>query len=222
MRRDPDELFVCLDLGGVVIRHCRSWEEGCAAAGLKNRDPDRMAQMELMMERRTLNDAHQRGEISPEQFWQGVSESTGGLYTPEEVEHLHLSWILEEYEFVPELVRELASTPGVRTGCLSNTNEAHWTRATRYDGGPLTNCAAVKHMEILLASHEMGCVKPDEAIYEKAERISGYPGERIVFFDDLDRNIDAAKARGWRAHKIDHEGCPATQMRKVLTGMEIL
>ena len=26
--------LVCFDLGGVVIRICRSWEEGCAAAGL--------------------------------------------------------------------------------------------------------------------------------------------------------------------------------------------
>ena len=132
------------------------------------------------------------------------------------------NWVGGKLPLHPQVQISICSERGVRTGCLSNTNEAHWTRATRYDGGPLTNCAAVKHMEILLASHEMGCVKPDEAIYEKAERISGYPGERIVFFDDLDRNIDAAKARGWRAHKIDHEGCPATQMRKVLTGMEIL
>ncbi len=31
--------LVCFDLGGVVIRICRTWAEGCAAAGLEVRDP---------------------------------------------------------------------------------------------------------------------------------------------------------------------------------------
>ena len=26
--------IVCFDWGGVILRHCRSWQEGCAAAGL--------------------------------------------------------------------------------------------------------------------------------------------------------------------------------------------
>jgi len=31
--------MVCFDLGGVLIKHCRTWREGCAAAGLRLRVP---------------------------------------------------------------------------------------------------------------------------------------------------------------------------------------
>jgi 2-haloacid dehalogenase len=42
--------------------------------------------------------------------------------------------------------------------------------------------------------------KPDPAIYALAERRFGYPPEAMLFVDDSLPNVDAARARGWRAH----------------------
>ena len=43
-------------------------------------------------------------------------------------------------------------------------------------------------------------IKPDAAFYEMLETETGFSGEEIIFFDDRQANIDAAKARGWQAH----------------------
>jgi len=62
-----------------------------------------------------------------------------------------------------------------------------------------------------LASHELGAVKPDEEIHRKAERLLEAAPAEILFFDDTEENIDAARAFGWNAELIDHAGDPAAQ-----------
>jgi len=177
---------------------------------------------ELVMKRRDMNHAHQKGELAPEDFWEAIAEATDGLYTPEEIEHLHHSWLLDEYEGVTELIEELASIERVTLACLSNTNIPHWERSTLYRGGALNSLPIMDHLTHKMVSHEMGAAKPDARIYEIAEEITGFQGERFVFFDDLEENIAAAAARGWAAHLIDHEACPATQMRAALVGACVL
>lgn len=221
MATDTQHLLMCFDLGGVVVRHCRSWEEGCASAGLDVREPDRLNTPELRARRRALNDAHQRGQLDHPTFWQAIAQATEHLYTVEEVERLHHAWLLDEYEGVAEIVRELDASDHLTTACLSNTNVPHWELSTRYNGGPLSAVEAVIHMEHRLVSHELGTAKPDAKIYELTERATGFAPDTIVFFDDLIENIDAASSRGWRAHHIDHESCPATQIRTALSEMGI-
>ena len=43
-------------------------------------------------------------------------------------------------------------------------------------------------------------MKPDSAIYDAAEQAAEVAVESILFLDDRQENIDAANARGWRAH----------------------
>lgn len=52
-------------------------------------------------------------------------------------------------------------------------------------------------------SFEIGAVKPNDEIYAFAEKHSGIKPENILFFDDGEQNIAAAKARGWHACLID-------------------
>ena len=73
----------------------------------------------------------------------------------------------------------------------------------------------------LHASHLLGLLKPDEAIYRAFERASGFDGtdgrpEEILFFDDLEENVEAARACGWSSVRVDHTGDPAEQMRREL------
>lgn len=54
--------------------------------------------------------------------------------------------------------------------------------------------------DVLVFSASLGVAKPDPAIYEAVEGALELPGEQLVFFDDRPVNVEAARARGWRAH----------------------
>lgn len=50
-----------------------------------------------------------------------------------------------------------------------------------------------------LVSGRIGLVKPEAAMFERAERAFGLEPARTLFFDDVQANVDAAAARGWQA-----------------------
>lgn len=52
-------------------------------------------------------------------------------------------------------------------------------------------------------SYELGCLKPDPLIYEKALSIFKLPANEVVLFDDMLENVEAAKAAGWNALHYD-------------------
>lgn len=49
-------------------------------------------------------------------------------------------------------------------------------------------------------SGEMGVTKPDPRIYEMVEEGCGLPPESLLFTDDREENVEAARIRGWRTH----------------------
>ncbi len=204
--------LVCFDLGGVIMRICRDWTEGCAAAGLDVREPDRFARSHLKARRRDLARAYQCGEVTCELFFAGIAESTDGLYTAEEIQRVHDAWILEEYAGVLELVQSLNGLASVQTACLSNTNHSHWQSML----GGSSRSPALHEMHTKIASQVIGLVKPDEGAYRAVEQATGFEPGSIVFFDDTEENIDAARSFGWAAHQIDPGADPAAQMRTAL------
>ena len=64
--------------------------------------------------------------------------------------------------------------------------------------------------------------KPDPAIYAEFERLAGVRGDGILFFDDRAENVDAARRRDWRAHRIDPESDPIAQVREHLRRYGVL
>lgn len=197
---------VVFDLGGVLVRICRSWREGCAAAGLPVR-----AEMDsdgVMSRVRSVFAAYDEGRVSCEEAFERLSEAVGGAYSPEELARLHDAWLIGVYEGVEGLVDELASA-GVTTGVLSNTNHRHWTRM-RASYGVL---GRITHPH---ASHLLRVRKPDEGIYRLFEERTGASAAQMIFFDDLEENVEAAARRGWFAHRVDFAGDTAAQMRGVL------
>ncbi len=199
--------LVCFDLGGVIVRICRTWEEACAAAGLGVRHDDSFHAPDHLHQRRALHRQHECGEVASAEYWGRMSRVIGGVYAPEEVELIHQSWILGEYGGIAELVERLSSLADVETACLSNTNEAHWRLLT---GGP--HHRAVSHLHHRVASHEIKQAKPDEAAYRYVERLTTRRAGEILFFDDMPENIDAARSIGWRAELIDHTGDTTAQI----------
>ncbi|MCL4210846.1 MAG: HAD family phosphatase [Phycisphaeraceae bacterium] len=185
----------CFDLGGVLIRICRTWAEGCARVGLPVRDPQRRE--ETVQERQQVVYDYQTGRIDGPTFAQRLSEILRGAYTPEEVMNVHRAWVIEEYQGVAEALDRLKQA-GLRTACLSNTNDAHWRGLWDY---PVMN-----RLDVPLASHLLGLHKPDHAIYRAAEARFGAKGSSVLFFDDLEPNVAAAREVGWDAVHVNHAG----------------
>jgi FMN phosphatase YigB (HAD superfamily) len=202
--------LVAFDLGGVLVRICGDMAHGCRVAGVTPRaepvpvDPGRM---------RELTDAHQRGELDHADFLRGVSQCLGGSLDVDEVGRVHDAWILGEYEGVSDLLQGLRAR-GAATACLSNTNASHWVQLHRmaFFGG-------LDHRH---ASHELGLVKPDPRIFQAFERRIGRSGADIVYFDDLEENVQAAAHAGWQAHRVDPRIQTVPQIRAVLRAQGIL
>lgn len=211
--RRPD--LVVFDLGGVLIRICRSWAEACAAAGLDVRPAS--TDESASRRRHELARRHGIGQIDSDAYFRLLSESMHGLYTPDEVRRIHDAWLLGEYAGVHELIADIKAA-GVATGVLSNTNHAHWVRLVPPSHGGLHEFKAPGLVDRLHASHLLGVAKPDAAIYHAFHRTAGLAvrPDAILFFDDLEENVAAARACGWQAELVDYTGDTAAQMRSFL------
>jgi len=201
--------LICFDLGGVVIRHCRSWQEGCAAAGIPfdaDRSPDHphhAAARHDLVHRLTT------GSLDPDGFVRAVAGLTDGHTSEDDARRVHERWITGEHHGVGAVIDEL-NHAGIRTSCLSNTDAVHWAWMER-------NSPAFRSIRIRHASHLLGMAKPDPRIFARFAELAGAHPADIVLFDDLQPNVDAAHAAGWRAYRIDHLGCTATQLRLIMS-----
>lgn len=205
--------MVCFDWGGVLLRHWRSWEEGCRAAGLEVRGATATA--EWSARRKPLAQAYQTGRVTCDEFFAKLREAVEGLYSAEELRRIHDAWLIDEYEGVGEIVGRLAREGRAATGMLSNTNASHWRRqfANGEKAADFPTPALLTHRH---ASHLLGRAKPGAEIYEAFEHATGFRGRSILFFDDLRENIEAAARLGWRGVLIDHEGETAPQIGRAL------
>jgi len=205
---------VCFDWGGVILRICRSWAEGCAAAGLPVRGDSGSAGVKTR--RKSASELYQRGLLSTSEFLDALREAVGGVYSVGELARIHDAFLIEEYPGVDRVVDQLLHTPGVQTGMLSNTNDLHWRRQNPETGANQTHFPTAARLQHRHASHLLKLAKPDHEIYQAFENHSGFRGAEVLFFDDLEENIGAAKALGWRAEQIDHTGDTAAQIRNHL------
>lgn len=210
--------MVVFDLGGVLVRICRSWEEACHRAGVPVRDGwDRE---DARAARKEASRAYHDGGLSTEAFCDRLVATAPGLYSPDEVRRVHDAWLIAEYEGVRELIDDLHAR-GVVTGVLSNTNAAHWARLhTPGEHAPFGVVCKVRHA---YASHLMRLSKPDVACFRAFETSVGAAAQRgVVFFDDLEENIAGAEAAGWRGVLVDHTRETAAPMREALRRLGVV
>jgi FMN phosphatase YigB (HAD superfamily) len=223
--------MVVFDLGGVLVRICRSWQEACDAAG-QPYHPE-MRSPELLEARKAISRRHEIGELECDAFFAAMAASTRGMYTEPQVRAIHGAWLLGEYDGVGTLVDDLHHA-GVRTGVLSNTNHAHWVQLmpARWHGGrvpvgvedllPAAGYPTLGKIHAPHASHLLGHAKPNPEIHRAFEQAANVSREQLLFFDDLPDNVAGAKAAGWTVEQVDHTGDTAAQMRAALRRRGIL
>jgi putative hydrolase of the HAD superfamily len=107
--------------------------------------------------------------------------------------------------YVGELDQEMfhwfaGQRPARLTGIVSNSNPGAREAERCWGFEAIT--------DDLVYSHEVGLRKPDPRIYAvAAERLGVLPHE-IVFLDDVEVNVEAARAAGW--HAVAHVTTPAS------------
>ncbi|MFM8640755.1 MAG: HAD-IA family hydrolase [Planctomycetota bacterium] len=201
--------LVVFDLGGVVVRICRGWDEACAAAGIDARPlRDPRSHGHLIA---PVVHAHQRGAMECDRYAAELASIVGGV-TAQEARRVHDAWILGDYPGIAQAIDRIHAA-GVDTACLSNTDASHWEQLHSSD--------AFRRIRRRHASHLLGLVKPDAAIYRAFERHAGAAPADIVFFDDLPENVDAARACGWNAVQVDHAGDTAAQVLDALRALGV-
>lgn len=208
--------IVCFDAGGVLVRICRSWEEGCARAGIAARALALPPGAEARRAR--LHDDYQRGRMECGEYCRKFASLTDGVFSEREIRAVHDAWILGEYSGARTIVERLNGVPGLATALLSNTDESHWKHPAMM-GSDSSAVSRVRHPH---ASHLLGYAKPDPAIYRAFELACGASAGEVLFFDDREDNILAARGSGWHAVRIDPDGDTASQVERAARELALL
>lgn len=182
---DADALL--FDLGRVVLdidfsRVVRCWARhaGCEPTQLGPR-----------FIRDELYRRHEKGEVSDAAFFAGLRSSLGIEIS--DAQFLE-GWNAIFVGVIPGINQLLArAATRLPLYAFSNTNVPH---VAHFSG---QYAKVLGHFREIFLSSTIGLRKPDAEAYDHVVQAIGVPAERIVFFDDLDENIDGARQRGLKA-----------------------
>jgi len=81
---------------------------------------------------------------------------------------------------------------------VSNTNQLHIDFVRE-------NYGVLDYFDHRVLSYEVGALKPDRKIFERAIAVSGHPAGALFFTDDREENVEAANQLGIHAHQFKTE-----------------
>ncbi|MDA0262232.1 MAG: HAD family phosphatase [Proteobacteria bacterium] len=138
---------------------------------------------------------YDRGRCSSAEFAAGMVAHYALAMDADEFLANFRTWVPGPHAGALDLVRATKAS-GVVTACLSNTNEAHWTA----DNGL---ARFVEQFDHCFLSFEIGHVKPESGAFAHVTEALGCRPPEILFLDDVQVNIDAARAFGIDANYAD-------------------
>ena len=176
-----------LDLGGVAAR----WHPERRLTALAQLSGLPEATIDQLVFESGFDDAGERGRFTPDLFLAELRTLLGLTGDGAGPDELRAAWA-SAYEPAGPVLR-LASGARCTTALLTNN-------------GPLLE-AALEHeladvgraFDQHLFSWRLGAAKPDPAAFGAAADALGVAPERILFADDSQANVDAARAAGWQA-----------------------
>jgi putative hydrolase of the HAD superfamily len=120
-----------------------------------------------------------------------------------------VAWVNAPLPGAQELLKQVR--PGIVRATLSNTNVLHWSRI-------MHDMGFQPHFDHHFASHLIDRIKPDHDAFEHVAATVGFEPREILFVDDNQINVDAARAFGMQA-----ERCVGTvELRSVLLDRGLL
>lgn len=202
---------VCFDLGGVLVQIRPTWQQAVDSCGLSAEIDEHLLDDQPEFRQ------YQLGSIDDDTYLTAISKMLFGKDTEVEMaKQVHNAILVGPYPGTFDLVKEIQEL-GIDTGCLSNTNSIHWKKLNDPAFTP-----AIARLHHKLGSQIEHVAKPDPEIFRRFEHLSGVKKDEIVYFEDTDRYVEAAKSLGWTAHKIDPSKSTVSQMRTFLKTFDLL
>ena len=183
------------DLGGVIINLDR---QRCvdALTALGDEKADEM--LDLSVQRGTLMDLEE-GKISPSDFFKRMRQKIGIAVSDEEIVHALNELLIGIPLDRLTLLRKLRQRFNVMM--LSNTNPIMFDTK-------IAECFAQEGLSItdyfddVYLSYRLKSCKPDIAIFKKVIELSRIVPQETLFFDDSQKNLDAAASLGFKTFLV--------------------
>ncbi|MDA1269537.1 MAG: HAD family phosphatase [Bacteroidetes bacterium] len=196
MKNWPDVDFIIFDLGNVLI----DIDYHQAMDLMKSALPNTMHDLVDHCYASDFHKAYEKGQLSSADFRQEFRSYFQINWSDAEVDYYWNSLLGSIPTHRLELVRALKSQ--YQVGIFSNTNEIHIEAV-------YAQFRAEHHMENfdslfdwVFYSHEMGLAKPHQDIYRQLLLELGTTADRVLFFDDLQANVDGAASIGIQAIQV--------------------
>lgn len=137
-----------------------------------------------------MNEQYKRGLMTGEEYWQWALKEWGLKMSVKEVVDLLISGY-DVNKKAQKLARKLRQK-GIKTAlCSNNFPERVKGLNKRFD--------FLKEFDVMVLSYEIGALKPEKKIYKELIRQSGVKPEEILYSDDRQDVIEAAKSLGVNA-----------------------
>ncbi|MEE9343531.1 MAG: HAD-IA family hydrolase [Gammaproteobacteria bacterium] len=182
---DVDVLL--FDLGGVIInidfdRAVHYWATG-------SEEPFEKIKAKFTVDENYRR--HERGEISSEAFFRRLRQTLGIDLSLDEMAAGWNALIIDEVQGIAQLLDAIPCDKSLYA--FSNINPAHLDSCWSLCADVLTR------FEKIFASSEIGRRKPEPDAYQRVISALGVPAQKILFFDDLIENVEAARRSGMQS-----------------------
>lgn len=186
---------ILLDLGGVLL-DIRSNEEW------KNRYINPLLGREIDQEDfRRLYIANELGELGPDRLKKELEALAGKPLSTAAFEAAWNGILLDMPERNMDAVRSLSEK--FTLYLLSNTNSIHKDAWWRIIHDRYGEDAFPSAFSGYFYSHEIGSIKPDREIFSVVHKGIGQPAKSsVLFFDDKEENVEAARSFGWQSVRV--------------------
>jgi HAD superfamily hydrolase (TIGR01509 family) len=192
--------IVAFDLGKVLV----DFDYSIAARRIAARSQKSLPEIQVLVEQSRHIIDYEVGRLTRREFYDRVREALDFRGTLEEFGEFFAD-IFTEIPPMIELHNRIRQR-GIPTYIFSNTNDLAIEHVRR-------SFPFFANFDGYIFSYEVGTMKPDPAIYEALERLSGRRGAEIIYLDDRPENVAGGAARGWRAilHESAEKTCVALQ-----------
>lgn len=196
--------FVYFDLGKVVFNFSGGLEE------ISQKTCHSFEEVEKIFLK--YDDATCRGELTPQDLWNKYKVE---LATNINIPDFAYFWV-NHFTRINETIKLLQALERaeIPKGILSNIYLGVFELITQKSIIPeLTWNAKV-------LSSEVGCIKPEERIYQVAQQQCGVDPQNILFIDDKSDFLNPAINLGWQTHQFNYQN-PAESVSKIKELLEL-
>jgi FMN phosphatase YigB (HAD superfamily) len=183
---------ICFDLGKVIV----DFDYGEVIQELLKRTPVPASEVTGFLSSNILINDYETGRISTAEFYQRVCRRLELDLPLDTFRSLWVSMFLPDPLISEPFLKTLKEH--YRLILLSNTNEIHF-------GFLEERYRILNHIEERVLSYQVGCMKPESKIYHIAVTKAGVRPEEILFTDDREENIAAARRLGIQAIRFESE-----------------